>query len=151
MKIARILVLTLLIHAVAVCVEGQTVTGPDTVVVRSGGLQLRALLWRPKGTGPFPAVLFNHGRGLTPQTEGRVAGITELGRAFVRHGYVFMALFRRGEDLSADQGVFIGELLERERAAKGDEAATKLQVRCLRLTTSKMPSPDSPTCGRSPR
>ena len=131
MKITRLLLLTLLIHAVAVCVDGKTVTGPDTVVVRSGTLQLRALLWRPKGNGPFPAILFNHGRGLTPQTEGRVAGITELGRVFAGHGYVFLALFRRGEDLSADQGVFIGDLLERERAAKGDETANKLQLRLL--------------------
>jgi dienelactone hydrolase len=131
MKTARILQLTLLILAVAVCVDGQTVTGPDTVVVRSGTLQLRALVWRPKGNGPFPAVLFNHGRGLTPHTEGRVEGITELGQVFTNHGYVFMALFRRGEDLSANQGVFIGDLLERERAAKGDEAAKKLQVRLL--------------------
>jgi len=30
---------------------------PDTVIVESGGLKLRALLWRPSGSGPFPAVL----------------------------------------------------------------------------------------------
>ena len=131
MKIASILLLILLMDAVAVCVDGQTVTRPEPLVVRSGTLQLGALLWRPNGKGPFPAVLFNHGRGLTPQTEGRLAGIAELGRVFVCHGYVFMALFRRGEDLSAAQGVFIGNLLERERAAKGDEAAKKLQVRLL--------------------
>ena len=81
--------------------------------------------------GPFPAVLFNHGRGLTPQTPGRVEGITNLARVFAGHGYVFMALFRRGEGLSADQGVSIGDLLERERVANGDEAATKLQVQLL--------------------
>jgi dienelactone hydrolase len=131
MNVTRILLLTLISHAAAVSVIGQTITGPDIVVVRSGTLRLRALLWRPQGRGPFPAVLFNHGRGLTPQTEGRVAGITELGRVFAGHGYVFLALFRRGEDLSADVGVFIGDLLERERTAKGDETAKKLQLRLL--------------------
>ena len=131
MKIARLLLLTLFVHAVVVCINGQTVSGPDTVVVHSGRLQLRALVWRPKGKGPFPAVLFNHGRGLTPHTEGRLAGVSDLGRIFADHGYVFMALFRRGEDLSAGQGIFIGDLLERERAAKGNAAATKLQVRLL--------------------
>jgi len=60
-----------------------------------------------------------------------VEGISKLGRVFANHGYVFMALFRRGEDLSADQGVFIGSLLDRERVANGDEAATRLQVRLL--------------------
>ena len=31
---------------------------PDTVEIRSGTLTLHALLWRPAGRGPFPAVLF---------------------------------------------------------------------------------------------
>jgi carboxymethylenebutenolidase len=42
-----------------------------------------------------------------------------------------MALFRRGEGLSADQGVFIGDMLDRERTTNGDEAAERLQVRVL--------------------
>jgi carboxymethylenebutenolidase len=131
MKTLCTLLLALVIHAAAVCVYAQTVTGPDNLIIPSGPLRLRALLWRPKGSGPFPAVLFNHGRGLTSQTEGRLQDITELGRVFASHGYVFLALFRRGEDLSADQGLFIGDLLEQERSAKGDEAAKKLQVRLL--------------------
>jgi carboxymethylenebutenolidase len=131
MRLSRIFLLTLFMHAVAVCVNGQRVIGPETVVIRSGKLQLRALLWRPKGKGPFTAILFNHGRGGTPQTEGRLTGITELARVFIKHGYVFLAPFRRGEGLSADQGTFIGNSLERERAAEGEEAAKKLQVRLL--------------------
>ena len=134
LKVMGRVVLPLILLAmplIAVGAESQTFDGPDTVVVRSGALQLRALLSRPNGQGPFPAVLFNHGRGLTPQTPGRVEGITNLARVFAGHGYVFLALFRRGEDLSADQGVFIGNLLERERAAHGDEAATRLQVQLL--------------------
>lgn len=127
----RILLLILLLDPLAARAESQTLNGPETVLVRNGTLQLRALLWRPEGKGPFPAVLFNHGRGLSPQTEGRVKAITQLGHVFASHGYIFMALFRRGEDLSADQGAFIGDLLDRERAAKGDEAAKKLQVRLL--------------------
>jgi carboxymethylenebutenolidase len=127
----RIFLLALLLHAAAFFCEGQPISEPEIIVVHSGALQLRGLLWRPKGKGPFPAVLFNHGRGLTPQTEGRVEGITRLGNVFVKHGYIFMALFRRGEDLSADQGIFMGQLLERERAAKGDEAANRLQLRLM--------------------
>lgn len=126
-----VLLLISLLCPIAARAEDQTSGGPETVIVRSGTLRLRALLWRPQGRGPFPAILFNHGRGLTPLTEGRVEGITELGRLFVNHGYVFLAPFRRGEDLSADQGVFIGNLLDRERAANGDEAARELQVRLL--------------------
>ena len=131
MKVTRILLLTLLTHVATVGINAYTVAGPETVFVRSGSLRLRALVWRPPGKGPFPAVFFNHGRGLTPLTEGRVEGITELGQLFARHGYVLMALFRRGEDLSANQGVFIGDLLERERAARGVEAEERLKVRLM--------------------
>jgi hypothetical protein len=34
----------------------------EVVTVPSGGLKLRALLGRPKGEGPFPAYISNHGR-----------------------------------------------------------------------------------------
>jgi dienelactone hydrolase len=131
MKARVLLLLIFLVHATYVCAEGQTGISSDTVIVRSGALQLRAVLWRPPGKGPFPAVLFNHGRGLKPQTEGRMESINELGRLFASHGYVFMGLFRRGEGLSADQGVFIGDQLEREREARGDDAAERLQLRLL--------------------
>jgi len=59
-----------------------------------------------------------------------------LGPVFVKHGYVLLYLFRRGEGLSADQGPFIGELLEREAAAKGEEARKHLQV--VLLTTDHL-------------
>jgi poly(3-hydroxybutyrate) depolymerase len=49
--------------ALAAQAEGQVSRSPDTVVVQSGELKLRALLWRPRGRWPFPAVLFNHGSG----------------------------------------------------------------------------------------
>ena len=38
-------------------------TVPETVVVPSGKLQLKAFLWKPNGPGPFPTVLFDHGSG----------------------------------------------------------------------------------------
>ena len=47
---------------------------------------------------------------------------------FAKHGYAFLYPFRRGEGLSADQGAFIGDLLQQEQAAKGDEARKHLQV-----------------------
>jgi hypothetical protein len=45
-----------------------------------------------------------------------------LGPVFVKHRYVFLYLFGRGEGLSADQGAFIGDILQRAEAAKGEEA-----------------------------
>jgi carboxymethylenebutenolidase len=101
-----------------------------TVVVASGDLRLKALLWIPAGSGPFPAVLFNHGRSDDAAHTGGMAfrpAAETLGPIFVSHGYAFMYLFRRGEGLSADQGTFIGEILSRESAAKGEEARKHLQ------------------------
>src|SRR5215831_17782639 len=37
-----------------------SVTG-ETVTFRSGELTLKGSLYRPQGSGPFPAVLYNHG------------------------------------------------------------------------------------------
>src|SRR5262245_30909331 len=85
-----------LIAATRGTARAQEERGPDTVVVRSGALTLRALVWRPPGRGPFPAVLFNHGSGhgvLAPSgdhyehtTEWQ---IEQLAPVFVRHGYLF--------------------------------------------------------------
>jgi len=100
---------------------------PDTVIVESGGLKLRALLWRPAGSGPFPAVLFSHGSG--PQTQ--VHRPRTLGPVFSAHGYVFLYLYRRGSGLSADQGSNSEVLMNRERDAKGAQARNQLQLRLL--------------------
>ena len=127
----RILLVALLLQVSVAAARAQAVDPPDTVVVQSGSIPLRALLWRPAGDGPLPGILFSHGRGLTPLTEGRVENVLELGNTFARHGYVFLALFRRGEDLSAGRGPFIGDLLEQERAARGVAAMNALQVRLL--------------------
>jgi dienelactone hydrolase len=106
-------------------------TAPRTVVVPSGALRLKALLWTPAGAGPFPAVLFSHGRSSDPQQHTATLTITAaaqtLGPVFVRHGYAFLYLFRRGEGGSADQGSFIGDILQREEAARGEDARKHVQ------------------------
>src|SRR6185503_15710506 len=107
---------------------------PQPVEILSGGFQLKGFLWRPAGPGPFPAVVFNHGRSDSAHQYSLQLGLTLeqlaqfLGPVFVRHGFVFLYPFRRGEGPSADQGPFIGDLLQREEAAKGVEARGRLQV-----------------------
>ena len=103
---------------------------PQTETIPCGSLRLKALLWKPAGSGPFPAVLFNHGSGTDA---GHTAGMTmieaaqKLAPVFLKHGYAFLYLFRRGQGLSADQGLYLGDILRREEAAKGAEAAQHLQ------------------------
>ena len=118
--------------------ENQGLVGPDTVVVPSGSLRLRALLWRPLGKGPFP-VLFSHGSAIDSansvngrrDTRNRERGAAALGPIFARHGYVFLYLFRRGEGLSAGQGTYSGDLRAAELAANGQDAHDRLQIRLL--------------------
>ena len=100
---------------------------PDTITVRSGTFTLHALLWRPTGTGPFPAVLYNHGSG--PQTDPQRPEV--LGPVFARHGYVFLYVFRRGAGLSANQGTNSGELMSRAFAAKGQDGRNLVQLQLL--------------------
>jgi dienelactone hydrolase len=104
---------------------------PQTVVIPSGSLRLKAALWMPKGTGPFPAVLFSHGSGGADSDHTAGLTMTEaaevLGPLFARHGYAFLYLFRRGHGPSADQGPFMQDLLQHEEAARGKEARQHLQ------------------------
>ena len=100
---------------------------PDTVVVHSGSLTLRGLLWRPDGPGPFPAVLYNHGSG--PQSD--LTRPAKLGPVFARHGYVVLYLFRRGAVLSAEQGTNSEELMNRALAENGQEGRNEVQLQLL--------------------
>ena len=115
---------------------GQTSGGPETVVVHSGSAILHAMLLRPQGRGPFPAILFNHGSGRTPEDLKKLGPYEPqayiLGPVFARHGYAFLYLFRRGVGLSADQGANAVDLMNSEAAAHGQEARNSgLRARLL--------------------
>jgi carboxymethylenebutenolidase len=98
----------------------------DRVVVSSGNLRLTGLLWKPTGPESFPAVLFSHGAGRANPARAEV-----IGPVFARHGYAFLYLFRRGAGLSAAQGEYMGDVLEREAKARGEEARKRLQLDLL--------------------
>jgi dienelactone hydrolase len=121
--------------ALATTARGQSTGGPETVVVHNGPITLHALLWRPQGRGPFPAILLNHGSGRIPEELkqlGPYEGQAEtLGPLFARHGYVFLFPFRQGVGLSADQGMSAVNLMNSELAAHGQDARNALQLRLL--------------------
>lgn len=120
----------LVISSVAMGQSSQPVA-PQTVEISSGNLRLKAFLWKPAGPGPFPAVLFNHGSGGADAATTAGMPITEaaekLAPLFLKHGYAFLYLFRRGLGLSANQAPFMLDVLQREEAAKGKEARQHLQ------------------------
>jgi len=117
--------------SVALAIDRHVSIIPQTVVVPSGKLRLKAFLWKPSGPGPFPAVLFCHGSGGADAEHTAGLPITKaaekLAPLFLKHGYAFLYVFRRGQGLSADQGPFMQEILRQEEAAKGKEARQHLQ------------------------
>jgi dienelactone hydrolase len=126
--------------SVAMASEEIPSIAPDTVVVPSGKLRLKAFFWKPAGSGPFPAVLFCHGSGGADANHTAGLPMTEaarkLGPLFLKHGYAFLYLFRRGQGLSADQGPFMQDILRQEEAAKGKEARQHLQF--ILVTTDQL-------------
>jgi carboxymethylenebutenolidase len=108
---------------------------PQIVEVRSGTLHLKGYFWKPVGSGPFPAVLFNHGSGAADaqhtagQTMENAAG--NLAPLFLKHGYAFFYLCRRGQGLSADQAPFMQDLLQHEESAAGREARQRLHYKLV--------------------
>jgi alpha-beta hydrolase superfamily lysophospholipase len=117
-----------------------TSNDPEIVAVPSGNLRLKGFLWRPTTPSPSPAVLFVHGSGDTDAAHTSGLAMADaagkLGPVFVKHGYAFLYLCRRGQGLSADQAPFMQELLQSEKAARGDEARKHLQF--VLLTTDHL-------------
>jgi|ERR1700722_1449554 carboxymethylenebutenolidase len=132
-------VLLLLLSLSGNCQLTQTLV-PQIVEFSSGKLQLKAYLWKPTGSGPFPAVLFNHGSG--DAEADRTAGMpitqaaTVLAPFFIKNGYAFFYPFRRGHGPSASQAPFMRDVLRREEESRGKEARQRLQF--ILLTTEQL-------------
>jgi len=130
MRSLFLLGLALLLSSLA---AGQTsqASAPQTVEIPGSKLRLKGFLWKPAGSGPFPAVLFNHGSGGADPAHTAGMTMTEaaerLGPLFVKHGYAFFYPCRRGQGLSADQAPFMQDVLRHEEEAKGKQAHEHLQ------------------------
>jgi carboxymethylenebutenolidase len=79
-----------------------------TIVFRSGEVTLHGVVYVPSGSGPFPAVLWNHGSWGDP-----MEAFDLLAPTFVNAGWVFFGPFRRGQGLSSSAGPYILDELER--------------------------------------
>ncbi len=80
---------------------------PDTVTFQSSNIALHGLLYKPVGTGPFPAVLYNHGSAPGMLSNEAFEAIAPL---YISRGWVFFASYRRGQGLSASAGPYILEV-----------------------------------------
>jgi dienelactone hydrolase len=79
---------------------GSFAAEPAEVAFPSGSLTLRGFVYKPEGSGPFPAILYSHG------SERRPGPKPEIGNFFAAKGYVVFVPHRRGHGRSpADRQV----------------------------------------------
>jgi dipeptidyl aminopeptidase/acylaminoacyl peptidase len=100
----------------------------EVVSFPSGKLKLKGVLYKPKGTGPFPAVVYNHGSA--PGMLSKQA-FEALGPVFASHGWVFFGPYRRGQGLSASAGPYIGDQIAAAEKKGGVTAGAATMVRLL--------------------
>ena len=100
----------------------------ETVIFPSGEITLHGVLYKPEGTGPFPAVIYNHGSAPGMMSKEAFAA---LGPVFASHGWVFFGPYRRGQGLSASVGPYIGDQIAAAEKAGGVSAAAATMVRLL--------------------
>jgi carboxymethylenebutenolidase len=124
-------ILNLLFYC-SICLHGQDFLSPDTVTIQSGKLELKALLWRPMGSGPFPTIIYCHGSYATDDTRyDPVQQVSVMGEVFAKNGYVFLGLFRRGTGLSKDQGENEADQMAKAFKERGQEERNKVQLQQL--------------------
>ena len=103
-------------------------TKPEEVVFSSGGPELHGFLWKPEGTGPFPAIVWNHGSEKLPGSQPALA------KFYTAHSYVFFVPHRRGQgrspgnyiqdlDVQAPPGERARRMVELQQAAVVDVIA----------------------------
>jgi predicted deacylase/dienelactone hydrolase len=98
----------------------------DTVTFPSGRTTLHGIVWRPRGAGPFPAVMYSHGSGSDYSPE-----VQALGSFFSRQGFVFFMPYRGGSGLSRDAAPYILDVLDSVGRAGGAEARSAMMAEYL--------------------
>jgi dienelactone hydrolase len=95
--------------------------GPD------GQITLQTTVYRPEGPGPFPMVVFNHGKiHGDPRTQARSDPVS-FAREFVRRGYVVVAPNRQGFAQSGGTYVQDGCDVERNGLSQAADVAATVE------------------------
>ncbi|HVX41718.1 MAG TPA: prolyl oligopeptidase family serine peptidase [Gemmatimonadaceae bacterium] len=106
-------------------VSAQATARPQRITYRSGSLTLVADVYKPAGPGPFPLVIWNHGRAKSPER----SEFDPVGAAFIDAGYVMVAPLRRGH---ADApGTWIGAAVDSVRRRFGADSAARTLTHLL--------------------
>ena len=92
MKIQPLMLLAFIVLPAAGRAAAQS--NPQEVVFPSVGRQLHGFLWKPEGSGPFRAIVWNHGSEKLPGSQPAPANF------YTAHSYVFFVPHRRGQGRS---------------------------------------------------
>jgi dienelactone hydrolase len=93
---------------------------------KSGDLTLVGYSSKPAGAGPFPLVIWNHGREPDPGSSPQFDSVAAV---FAPAGYAVFAPVRRGH--GGSQGEYIQERIRSTVASQGFPAAAQLMVRLM--------------------
>jgi dienelactone hydrolase len=117
-------------------------------------INLELRIYKPKGSGPFPTIVFNHGStgsGQDPETFKYPIRVTALANFFVPRGWAIIAPARRGRASSEgvyDEGFNInrseGYSIEAKRSVKGAKRALQ-DIEALMEAISAIAFVDSKT------
>jgi len=98
--------------------QGMAQSKPEEVVFPIGGRELHGFIWKPEGTGPFPAIVWNHGSEKLPGSQPLLA------KFYTAHSYVFFVPHRRGQGRSP--GDYIQDLVA--QAPPGERARRMVEL-----------------------
>jgi carboxymethylenebutenolidase len=129
----RMLIALLISYCFLPPLFAQSPEAPDTVSVVSGSLTLKGVLWKPNGRGPFPTILFAYGNIPSNSSIG-----PELANVFVKNGYNFFVLYRRGVGLSIGEGQNSRDLMDKAFTEKGEEGRNIVQLEQLQANLQDM-------------
>lgn len=96
---------------------------PEIVSFASGALTLKAMVFRPEGAGPFPAIVYAHGNEPDPSDL-----FETVGPALAARGYLVFGPHRRGSGLSADQAENLLRRLTAIERRDGVEARSRVAI-----------------------
>jgi carboxymethylenebutenolidase len=91
---------------------------PEEVVFPISGRELHGFIWKPEGTGPFAAILWNHGSEKLPGSQPALA------KFYAAHSYVFFVPHRRGQGRSP--GDYIQDLVA--QVSPGERARRMVEL-----------------------
>jgi carboxymethylenebutenolidase len=118
----------LLVIFLTACSKISNSPEPEIVHFQNGEINLAGELFKPSGTGPFPAILYNHGSA--PGMLNDIAS-KAIGPLFVKQGWIFFMPYRRGQGLSEKAGKYIGNEIEDSYKIGGENAASKKLVELM--------------------